>query len=181
MNGEPNEQKEHKELKEHGEQEYEAGKPKTDEKEESLGGNQEPVQPAGKELQDRVAALESQVEAKAGVITGLEGQLASLNHDFEGARAAYVNAVEDYKKLAASSNPLIPSEAISGTTIEEVKDSLDRALKLVASVQESLAREVQASSIPAGAPARAGLDTSAMSTKEKINYGLEQARKKKEQ
>jgi len=180
LNGEPNEQKEQKELKEHGEQEYEAGKPKTDEKEESSGGNQEPVQPAGKELQDRVAALESQVEAKAGVITGLEDRLAGLSRDFEGAKAAYAFAVEDYKKLAASSNPLIPVEAISGATVEEVKDSLDRALKLVANVQESLSKQAQASSIPAGAPARAGLDASAMSTKEKISYGLEQAKKRKE-
>lgn len=171
---------EHNELKEQNEQEYEGVKPKTEKSEESLDDSQEISQPAAQELQDKVAALESQVEAKAGMITGLEGQLASLNHDFEGAGAAYAYAVEDYKKLAASSNPLIPSEAISGATIEEVKDSLDRALKLVASVQESLAREAQASSIPAGAPARAGLDTSAMSTKEKINYGLEQARKKKD-
>jgi hypothetical protein len=161
--------------------EPEAGKPETEKREGSLGGNRELVQPAGKELQDKVAALESQVEVKAGVITGLEGRLASLNRDFEGARAAYVYAVEDYKKLAASSNPLIPAEAISGATIEEVKDSLDRAIKLVANVQESLSKQAQASSIPAGAPARGGLDTSAMSTKDKINYGLEQARRKKEQ
>jgi hypothetical protein len=160
--------------------EPEAGKPETEKREGSLGGNRELVQPAGKELQDKVAALESQVEVKAGVITGLEGQLARLGHDFEGAKAAYAYAVEDYKKLAASSNPLIPAEAISGATIEEVKDSLDRAIKLVANVQESLSKQAQASSIPAGAPARAGPDTSAMSTKDKINYGLEQARRKKE-
>jgi molecular chaperone GrpE (heat shock protein) len=177
LNGEPNEQNE---LKGPNEQDREAGKPKTDKKEESLDGNQEMVQTAGKELQDKVAALESQVEVKAGVITGLEGQLARLGHDFEGAKAAYAYAVEDYKKLAASSIPLIPAEAISGATIEEVKDSLDRARKLVANVQESLSKQAQASSIPAGAPARAGLDTSTMSTKDKINYGLEQARKKKE-
>jgi chromosome segregation ATPase len=177
LNDEPNEQKEHKELNELKDQDREAVKP---EAEKSLDGNQEVVQTAAKELQDRVAALESQVEAKAGAITGLEGQLARLSHDFEGAKAAYAYAVEDYKKLAASSNPLIPVEAISGATVEEVKDSLDRALKLVANVQESLSKQAQASSIPAGAPARAGLDTSAMSTKEKINYGLEQARRKKD-
>jgi len=153
-------------------------KPEVEEK--FLGGNQEMVPPAAKELEDRVATLEDQVEAKVGVITELEGQLATMGHDFEGAKAAYAYAVEDYKKLAVSSNPLIPVEVISGATIEEVKDSLGRALKLVANVQESLAKQAQASSVPAGAPARAGLDTTAMSTKEKINYGLEQARKKKE-
>ena len=150
------------------------------EEEKSLGGNQEMVHPAATGLENKVASLESQVEAKAGVIIDLEGRLASLSRDFDGAKAAYAYAVEDYKKLAASTNPLIPVEAISGATIEEVRGSLDRALKLVANVQESLVKQAQATSVPAGAPARAGLDTSAMSTKEKINYGLEQARKKRE-
>jgi molecular chaperone GrpE (heat shock protein) len=168
---EQNELKEQKELKEQ--------EPET-EAEKSVGGGQETVQPAAKELEDKVAALEGQVEAKAGVITELQGQFARLSHDFEGAKAAYAHAVDDYKKLVLSSNPLVPAEAVSGATIEEVKDSLDRALKLVASVQESLTNKAQASSVPAGAPARAGMDTSAMSTKEKINYGLEQARRKKE-
>jgi molecular chaperone GrpE (heat shock protein) len=178
LNGESTEIKDQSQASTAGESE--SVKPKTEKSEESLDGSQEMVQTAAKELQDKVAALESQVEAKAGMITGLEGQLARVSQDFEGARAAYAYAVEDYKKLAASSNPLIPAQAISGATIEEVKDSLDRALKLVANVRESLAKQTQATSIPAGAPARAGLGTSAMSTKEKINYGLEQARRKKD-
>ena len=168
---------EQKELKAPDQQEPGAGKPKTDKKDESLVDNQEV---AAKDIQYRVAALESQVEDKAGAIIDLEGKLAKMSHDFEGAKAAYAYAVEDYKKLAASSNPLVPVEAISGATIEEVKGSLDRARRLVANVQESLTKQAQASSVPAGAPARAGLDTAGMSTKEKINYGLEQARKKRD-
>jgi len=152
----------------------------TEKIEKPVDGNQEMVPPAVKELQEKVAALQGLVEARAGVITGLEDQLARLGQDYEGARAAYAYAVQDYKKMAVGANPLVPPEAISGTTVEEVKESLDRALKLVASVQESMAKQAQAASVPAGAPARAGLDTSAMSTKEKINYGLEQARKRKD-
>ena len=155
--------------------------PEPEKIEKHLEANQEMVPPSVKELEEKVAALEGEVEAKTNDVTGLEGRVAVLSQDFEGARAAYAYAVEDYRKLAASANPLVPAEAISGTTIEEVKDSLGRALKLVSSVQESLAKQAQASSVPAGAPARVGLDTSAMSTKEKINYGLEQARRKKEQ
>jgi phage-related tail protein len=157
LTDEKNEVQEQKEPEELDEQESEAEKAKAT----------EPVEQAAKDLQDRM--------------TGLEDRLARLSQDYEGARAAYAYAVEDYKKLAASSNPLVPVEAISGATIEEVKDSLGRALKLVSTVQESLAKQAQASSVPAGAPARVGLDTSAMSTKEKINYGLEQARRKKGQ
>jgi hypothetical protein len=154
--------------------------PEDEEKAKPVDGNQEMVQTAVAELQEKVAALEGQVEAKTGVITGLEERLTGLGHDLDGAKAAYAYAVEDYKKLVLQANPLVPAEALSGMTIEEVKDSLDRALKLVATVQESLSKQTQAASVPAGAPARTGLDTSAMSTKEKINYGLEQARKKKE-
>jgi chromosome segregation ATPase len=148
--------------------------------EKPVDGNQEMVQAPVKELQEKIAALEGQAEARTSAIKGLEEKLAGLSRDLEGTKAAYSYAVEDYKKLTAAANPLVPSEAISGTTIEEVKDSLDRALKLVASVQESLAKQAQSTSVPAGAPARTGLDTSAMSTKEKINYGLEQARKRKD-
>jgi hypothetical protein len=138
------------------------------------------VQPAVKELQEKVTSLEGQVESKAGEITRLEERLAGQGRDLDVAKSAYAGAVEDYKKLVLQANPLVPAEAVSGATIEEIKDSIDRALKLVATVQESLAKQTQAASVPAGAPARTGLDTSAMSTKEKINYGLEQARKKKD-
>jgi hypothetical protein len=101
-----------------------------------------------------------------------------LSADDEKALAA---AVEDFKKLAASSNPLLPPEIIFGTTIEEVKISLERANKLVANVQESLAKQAAASVVPAGAPVRSGPNTEGLSTIGKINLGLEQARKKKEQ
>jgi chromosome segregation ATPase len=142
------------------------------------------VEQAAQDLQDKVTGLEAELAAKTQEISELKKLNETNELNFEGAKAAYAYAVEDYKKLAAGANPLIPPEAISGATIEEVKDSLDRAQKLVSSVQsslqEGLAKQAQATSVPAGAPARTGLDTSAMSTKEKINYGLEQARKKKE-
>lgn len=170
MNGESKDQSEHNEGKELKEQESEAEKAKATEL----------VEQATKDLQAKVTSLEADAASRTQEINELK-KLNELNElNFEGAKAAYAYAVEDYKKLVASSNPLVPTEAIAGTTIEEVKDSLDRALKLVASVQESLARQAQASSVPAGAPARTGLDTSAMSAKDKINYGLEQTRKRKE-
>jgi HPt (histidine-containing phosphotransfer) domain-containing protein len=161
---------EQNELKEPKEQKSEVEKEKA----------AELVEQATKDLRDKVTSLEAEVAAKTQELDELKkiNELNELN--FEGARAAYAYAVEDYKKLAAVSNPLIPAEAISGTTIEEVRDSLERASRLVAGVQEALTKQAQASSVPAGAPVRAGLDTSAMSTKEKINYGLEQARKRKE-
>ena len=138
------------------------------------------VEQATKELQGKVTTLETEVVTKTQDIEALKGQLAEASTNFEGAKAAYAYAVEDFKKLASASNPLIPPEVIFGTTVEEVKVSLNRANKLVANVQESLAKQAVASAVPAGAPQRTGPDVSAMSTKEKINLGLEQAKRKKE-
>ena len=133
------------------------------------------------ELQGKVTNLETEVATKTQDIEALKGQLAEASTNFEGAKAAYAYAVEDFKKLAAASNPLIPPEVIFGTTVEEVKASLARTNKLVANVQESLAKQAAAAAVPAGAPQRTGPNTEGMSTKEKINLGLEQAKKKKEQ
>jgi len=133
------------------------------------------------ELQGKVTNLETEVATKTQDIEALKGQLAEASTNFEGAKAAYAYAVEDFKKLAAASNPLIPPEVIFGTTVEEVKASLARTNKLVANVQESLAKQAVASVVPAGAPARTGPNVEGMSTIEKINLGLEQAKKKKEQ
>jgi len=133
------------------------------------------------ELQGKVTNLETEVATKTQDIEALKGQLAEASTNFEGAKAAYAYAVEDFKKLAAASNPLIPPEVIFGTTVEEVKASLARTNKLVANVQESLAKQAVASVVPAGAPARTGPNVEGMSTIEKINLGLEQAKKKTEQ
>lgn len=138
------------------------------------------VEQATKELQGKVTTLEEAMAIRTQDIEALRGQLAEASTNFEGAKAAYAYAVEDFKKLAAASNPLIPQEAIYGTSIEEIKASLGRANKLVANVQESLSKQAAAASVPAGAPQRTGPDVSAMSTKEKINLGLEQAKKRKE-
>jgi hypothetical protein len=138
------------------------------------------VEQATKELQGKVTILETEVVTKTQDIEALKGQLVEASTNFEGAKAAYAYAVEDFKKLAAASNPLIPPEVIFGTTVEEVKASLARTNKLVANVQESLSKQAVAAMVPAGAPQRTGPDVSAMSTKEKINLGVEQAKRKKE-
>jgi multidrug resistance efflux pump len=132
------------------------------------------------ELTQRIATLEADLATKTGELEPLKGQLAEASTNLEGAKAAYAYAVEDFKTLIVGAYPLLPPEVIFGTTFEEVKASLERANKLVANVQESLAKQAAAGAIPAGAPARTGPNVEGMSTKEKINLGLEQARKKKE-
>ena len=149
-------------------------------------------------LQERITALENAEAAAANQIVldseeikALKGQLAEattahseLVEECEGAKAAYAYAVDDYKKLVLQTNPMFTPEIIGGDTVEDIKASVGKATTLVGKVKENL--EAQASAlaqlnvVPAGAPARAPIDLSTLSTKEKINLGLEQARKKKE-
>ncbi|OGN95218.1 MAG: hypothetical protein A2Z75_02420 [Chloroflexi bacterium RBG_13_50_10] len=138
------------------------------------------VEQATKPLQDKVASLETEVATKAGLVAGLEDQLARLSTDYEGARAAYTYAVEDFKKLILDTNPMFTPDLVWGSTVEEVKASVEKANTLVGRLKESLQAQAQAASVPAGAPARTGASTEGLSAKEKINLGLERAKKRKE-
>ena len=142
------------------------------------------VAEATQPLQERITSLEAEVAAKTQAMETMTLDLTHATGELEGVKAAYAYAVEDYKKLVLQTNPMFTPEIIGGETIEDIKTSVGKATALVGKVKENL--EAQASAlaqlnvVPAGAPARAPIDLSTLSTKEKINLGLEQARKKKE-
>lgn len=149
------------------------------------------VETATKDLQDKVTSLETELATKSEELETLQGQLAEataahseLVEEFEGAKAAYAYAVEDFKQVVLQANPLFTPDIIGGDTIEDVKASVDKANALVGKVKEGLEAQASALSqlsvVPAGAPARSAQSTEGLSTKEKINIGLEQARKRKE-
>ena len=156
---------------------------------------EEAVATATQELQGRITTLQAEASAKGDEITTLKAEaeqhaeaLAGITQErdaarteLEGAKAAYDYAVADYRALVVSSNPVFSDELIQGSSIEEVKASAEKATALVGKVTESLEAQAQAlaalTKVPAGSPQRTPVDLSAMSTREKINYGLEQARK----
>lgn len=144
---------------------------------------------------ERITTLQAEASAKGDEITTLKGEtdghtqgLAALTQERDTARteaenwqAAHDYAVADYRALVLSSNPVFSDELITGASIEEVKASVGKATALVGKVKESLDAQAQAlaqlTTIPAGSPQRQAVDLSAMSTREKINYGLSEARK----
>jgi chromosome segregation ATPase len=142
------------------------------------------VEEATKPLRERIADLEDDMGRKVEDLDTLEAKLTTVTADLEGAKAAYVYAVDDYKKLVLQTNPLFTADIISGDTVEDVKASVDKATVLVGKVKEGLEAQAKAlaglTTVPAGAPARGPQSTEGLSAKEKINLGLEQARKKKE-
>jgi hypothetical protein len=90
--------------------------------------------------------------------------------------------VAEFKTVLMASNPLYTEELITGATIEELKASAVKPDAIIAKVREGVINggnaEAAAARIPAGAPGRKEPDISSMSTVEKIQHGLEQARKK---
>ena len=81
-------------------------------------------------------------------------------------------AVFTYKALMVQSNPDIPEELVTGDSIEAINHSLTSAKELVSKVREGLEAEALSASVPAGAPERTPPDLSALSSSEKIRYGL---------
>jgi hypothetical protein len=128
------------------------------------------VEEATKPLLERITALETDLAAKMGELNELK-ELNKL-------------AVEDYRKLVLQTNPLFTPDIIVGDNIEELKSSIEKAELLVAKIktqiQSKSESESESSRVPAGAPARGQISTEGLSAKEKINLGLEEARKRKE-
>ena len=141
------------------------------------GKSQEAITAATQELTGRVASLEADLEAKGTQIGELTTQGESQGQELTTAKAALESAVGAYKDVLLKANPLIPTDMIQGLTIDEVTASLEKASALVGQIKQGLEKEGDADKIPPGAPQRTGPDMSAMTTKEKINYGLDQARK----
>jgi hypothetical protein len=90
--------------------------------------------------------------------------------------------VSAYRDLVLKSNPLLPADMITGSTVEEVNASVEKANGIIGQVREGLEKQTQQvtqqTQIPAGSPGRTPADLSAMTTREKINYGLDQDKKK---
>ena len=146
--------------------------------------SQEAVGQATQELTDRVASLEADLQAKdtqLGELGELRTRAEGQTQELATATLALESAVGAYKDVVLKANPLLPTDMIQGLTIDEVNASLDRALNVVGHISDGLKaqqlNQVNADKIPPGAPQRTGPDVSGMTTKEKINYGLEQARK----
>ena len=81
-------------------------------------------------------------------------------------------AVTRYRERLIAGAPVVPPELIRGATAAELEVSLAAAQELVDRVRCQLLEQTRAERVPAGAPARSGVDIGAMSPPEKIAYAL---------
>lgn len=133
-------------------------------------------------LRSQISTLEQELAAKVAELNELKGLHQLKEQELAGATAAYAYAVADYRRLCLEANPLIGEDMIGGNSIDELKASLSRANGLIERLRAGIRRDSEAdlgrAKVPAGAPPRTEPDLGAMSTLEKIQYGLDKAKKK---
>ena len=117
-----------------------------------------------RDLQSANDKLRAQVKNQQELISEKEQLLARLQTDLEAAAATY-------REHLLAQHPEMPAELVEGNSIDEVNESFLKAQKVVETVRRQLEED-----IPAGAPARSGVDVAAMSSREKIEYGVKHGR-----
>lgn len=113
-----------------------------------------------RDLQSTNDKLRAQIKNQQELVSEKDRLISGLQSDLGV-------AVAKYREYLLAQHPEIPSELVKGNTIEEISESFLEAQKVVERVHQHLEE-----SIPAGAPARSGIDVSALSPREKIEYGL---------
>ncbi len=148
---------------------------------QELIATQEELAAARAEL-ERLQETAADSEARAAHV---ESQLTQANEEIELARsereareqdltAQLQSAADRYRELALEQAPELPAELVSGATVAEVDEALQRARETVSKVRGHLESQAQAGKVPVGAPPRSEPDLSGLSTEEKISYGLQQ-------
>ena len=159
-----------------------------------VDSNKQNENPTGEELaQTRVAELESLLSQKdeevslanaritelEQMIANLESEVATLKESsveseqrLVETRDALSQAVSSYRARVIESSPEILDDLIAGESIEAIDNSLENAKTLISKVREGLEAQIKMVRIPAGAPPRTPIDFSALSPREKIQYGI---------
>lgn len=127
------------------------------------------------ELKDREAAImkleqeradrDSEIAALKQAMEDAEGRISEVNENLAQAIAAY-------KEQVIRGNPGVPADMINGETVEEIDESLKKALALIEKVRQEMEEEASKMRIPGGAPQRTPPDLSGLSAREKIQYAI---------
>ena len=149
---------------------------------DELNQNQDPIlegEESAESEASRIIELESLITQKDeklteanSRITELEQAVGESTEKFKTISDSLAEALANYKAIVVQANPEVPEELISGDSIEVINESLSKAKAMVSRVRQGLEVEIQAAKIPVGAPQRTPPDLSALSPREKIQYGI---------
>lgn len=124
------------------------------------------------ELEGLVAEKDEALSEAGARIAELERAVAESSDKLDEVKASLEQAISSYKALIVQSNLDVPEELMAGDSIEAINDSLASARELIGKVRSGIEAEISSAKVPAGAPQRAPVDLSALSPREKIQYGI---------
>ena len=123
-----------------------------------------------------ISQLEQAAAEKDTELTTLKASVAESEEKFTSLNGSLETTINAYREVLLTANQNIPQELITGTTIDELNASVEKAATLVSQVRESIEAEIAAGRVPAGAPPRTPQDLSALSAREKIEYAVSKSR-----
>jgi DNA repair exonuclease SbcCD ATPase subunit len=124
------------------------------------------------ERDTRMIALEQNLAARESENAALKQELEDARYAMDGLSQVVARTIDAYKEAVIHANPGLPAEMISGATVEDINESVGKARTILQRVRQEMEAEAARTRVPAGAPPRALPDLSALSAREKIQYGL---------
>ncbi len=143
--------------------------------EDELDGLRKEKESLLSELEARGTAirrLEQAIADKDGELTSLKQTMAESDRRIAELNDALAVAVSSYKERVIEQSPAMLAELVTGSTIEEVNESVENARSLMARVRQEMETEASSTRVPIGAPQRAPVDLSSLSPREKIQYAV---------
>ena len=125
-------------------------------------------------LEGQLSELRQELGQSQSAVEAREQELAGTREQVETLRSQVRSSAQRYREAVLQQSPELPGELVTGETVEEVDEAIERARATVSKVRGHLESQAQAGRVPVGAPARSGPDLSAMSAEEKIRFGLQQ-------
>jgi arginine deiminase len=116
-------------------------------------------------LEQERADRDSEIAALKQAMADDEGRINEIGENL-------AKAVASYKEQVIQGNPGVPADMIAGETVEEIDESLKKALALIEKVRQEMEAEAFKMRIPGGAPQRTPMDLSGLSAREKIQYAI---------
>jgi uncharacterized protein (DUF3084 family) len=119
-----------------------------------------------------IEELKQTLAVKDGEIRALNQSLNEANVESAGLTKTLAEAVAAYRELIVKENAGVLADMITGDSIEKINGSLTSARAIMEKARREIEADALRAKIPAGAPQRIPPDMSALSSREKIQYGL---------
>jgi hypothetical protein len=119
-----------------------------------------------------IAELKRALSGKDGEIDALNRALKEAKGESAELSKELAKTVAVYRELIVKANPSVMVEMVTGDSIKKINQSLQSARAIMDKARREIEADALRSKIPAGAPQRTPPDMSALSAREKIQYGL---------